>query len=689
MISSSELIQKLQSYLSNVDSNLIRKAYIFAMEAHGMQKRSSGAPYFYHPTEVAKILADWHMDAQTVITGLLHDVIEDTNVGFEEIEEIFGSEIAFLVEGVTKLSRIGYTSEKVKQADNFRKFMVAISHDIRVLIVKLADRMHNVRTLHYIHPTSKRKRIALETLELYAPLAARIGMNQVKDEMEDIAFYNVYPDEYSIIRARLAQINSHENNFIQNTILELRRLFSAEGLDAEINGRQKSPYSIWRKMQRRNVPLDRINDIMAFRVIVETVKECYIALGIIHTNFLIMPGRFKDYISIPKLNGYKSLHTIVIGPTNLPMEVQIRTKDMHKVANEGIAAHWSYKTGDVMAKLSDTQNYNWINSLLTILQNDGNSEEAVNNSKLEIFNDEVFCFTNNGDLITLPRGATAVDFAYEIHTQIGNTCVGVRINDKNEPLYTMLKNGDRVQIITSEFAHPDASWEKFVVTGKAKSCIKRFIKSREMTEFTTLGLQILKYVFNTNNSESFESKIDLKRFGYATWGQFYYNVGKGIVPLQNIQKLCENKIQENSAPISLIDFSPGIAIHFANCCHPVMGNDIVGVVTPNLGIVIHTKNCDSIKGKDVVDVKWSKMPKASDEISAKLAIVFLNKPEIYPVIINVISSNCIEVLHIQTSRRVSNFTDLTVEMKVRSTQKLGEIIVTLRSYKNIKSVTRL
>lgn len=695
MLTSAQLIDLIHSYDPGANADFIRKAYIFAMESHGMQKRASGSPYFYHPAEVARILAELHMDVPTVVTGLLHDVLEDTNVSFEEIEEIFGAEIAFLIEGVTKLSKISYTSSKARQAENFRKFLIAITQDIRVLIVKLVDRLHNMRTLNYVTSIEKRKRIALESLEIYAPLAERIGMNAIKDEIEDIAFYNIHPNEYRAISIKLDQIRNKDANFVQNTILELKKLFSEAQILASISGREKKAYSIWKKMQKQNVSLEQINDIIAFRIIVETIQECYLSLGVIHTNFQIMPGRFKDYISIPKLNNYRSLHTTVIGPFKQPIEVQIRTKEMHKVAEDGIAAHWSYKNGEVVAKNNDPKNYNWIKSLITILKNSGTPDEFMDNSKLEMFEDEVFCFTTNGDLITLPKGATAIDFAYEIHTDVGNTCIGVQINGKMAPLKTILRNGDRVDILTSPYQHPEASWDNFVVTGKAHSCIKKFIRSQERGEFIALGLQLTKYIFSCANINFSENLIHLRQFGCDSLNVFYYNVGKGIISLKNLRLAVPNSqiiSSKNEYAVCLIDFVPGIAVHFAECCHPILGDKIIGILEKNKGIVVHLTNCGEIEQcekNSFVKVKWNQDNDNDASFIARLGIVMINKQDSFAIVTNIISSNNASIANLKIEHRSAEFFNLIIDVKVSDVIHLGEVQAALRACVNIKSVRRL
>ncbi|MDR1333864.1 MAG: bifunctional (p)ppGpp synthetase/guanosine-3',5'-bis(diphosphate) 3'-pyrophosphohydrolase [Holosporaceae bacterium] len=700
MITSSELISLVKGYDPNASEDLIRKAYIFSMESHSIQKRASGAPYFYHPAEVAKYLAESKLDVQTVVTGLLHDVIEDTPVSFEELKEIFGTEIAFLVEGVTKLSKINYTSSKMHQAENFRKFLLAISKDIRVLIVKLVDRLNNMRTLNYVTSIDKRKRIALETLEIYAPLAERIGMNLIKDEMEDLAFYNLHPNEYSAISLRLDQIRSRDHNFVQNTILELKRVFKEANVgganlsNTEISGREKRVYSIWKKMQRQNVSLEQINDIVAFRIIVDTIWQCYLALGIIHTNYQIMPGKFKDYVSIPKLNNYRSLHTTVVGPFKQIIEVQIRTKEMHYIADEGVAAHWSYKNDEVIPQKEDSKNYSWIKSLLAILQTSGNPEEVMDHTKLEIFENEVFCFTPNGDLIALPRAATAVDFAYEIHSDIGNTCIGVKINGKIVPLKTVLRNGDQVEIITSPYQHPEAAWERFVVTGKAKAHIKKITKKHERSEFTSLGLQLVKYVFGEANAIFREDFIDLQKFACDSLAKFYHSVGRGIISLEAVRSMTpasENPINISENHICLINFTPGIAVHFSECCSPILGDKIVGVFIPQRGINVHITSCAYIENGrgPLIKVKWNKDDEAETMFIARLRIVIINETESFALITNIISSNGASITNLKVEHRSTDFFDLLVDLKVNDANHIGEIQAALRACNSVRSVRKL
>lgn len=694
MITSSELIQIVKSYDQNANEELIRKAYIFSMESHGSQKRESGVPYFYHPLEVAKILAELRFDTASVITGLLHDVLEDTIVSHAELEEIFGSEILFLVDGVTKLTKLDYTSARVRQAQNFSKFLLALSQDIRVLVVKLVDRLHNMRTISYIPVMEKRRKVSIETLEIYAPLAERIGLYMIKDEIEDIAFYNLHPNEHRAITDKLDEIKSKDHDFVTNTINTLSLLFNNYKLNARIDGREKKAYSIWKKMQKQNVSLEQINDIIAFRVIVETLEDCYKSLCIIHTNFRIMPGRFKDYISIPKLNNYRSLHTTVIGPKNQKIEIQIRTREMHKVADEGIAAHWSYKSGEVVGGKNEVTKSGWVKDLVAIVHNSKRTNDLVDNYKLEMTESEIFCFTPKGDLISLPRGAAAIDFAYEIHTTIGNSCIGVKINGKMVPLRTTLRNGDQVEVLTSQYQKPEASWITFATTGKAKSCIKKFIKKYEKTEFITLGMHLIKYVFASVDEDFNEALINYVKFLCTDLNDLYYKIGKGIISLEKIRQILSFdsiNITIVRDAINVIDFKPGIATHFSECCHPIIGDTVLGSMVPNLGLFIHSTSCDNVKNikNEIIKLKWNKDDDIDIAIIAKLKLLILNEQDSFAIITNAISSNGGSITNIKVEHRSVDFFELIVDVRVRNKDHLGELQAALRTCSNVRSVRRL
>ena len=466
-----ELVDLVRGYDPAVDEELLDRAYVFTMRAHGPQLRASGDPYYHHPVEVAGILAGLKLDTASIATGLLHDTVEDTGTTIGEIERLFGKEVARLVDGVTKLNKLQLQSAETAQAENFRKLLLAMSEDIRVLLVKLADRLHNMRTLHFIKNEERRTRIAKETVEIYAPLAERIGMEAMKGELEDLAFSELWPSQREGVLHRLTTLREGDEGLIARICTSLREALHHDGVEAEITGRVKTAYSIWRKMQNKNVSFEQLSDLMAFRVIVGSVGECYAALGVIHGKWQTLPGRFKDYISLSKPNGYRSLHTTILGPEGNKVEIQIRTGEMHKVAELGVAAHWAYKEGE---QPRDGRQFRWLRSLLDILEHANDPMEFLEHTKLEMFQDQVFCFTPKGQLISLPRNATPVDFAYAVHSQIGDGCVGAKVDGRIVQLRTHLKNGDQVQIITAKGATPSPAWERFVVTGKARSRIRRF-----------------------------------------------------------------------------------------------------------------------------------------------------------------------------------------------------------------------
>ncbi|HRY27260.1 MAG TPA: RelA/SpoT family protein, partial [Geminicoccaceae bacterium] len=452
-----QLVELVKSYDPGVDEDLLNRAYVYAMRAHGAQLRASGDPYFHHPVEVAGILAGLKLDAASIATGLLHDTIEDTGATLPEIRRLFGDTIARLVDGVTKLNKIQLQSAQTAQAENFGKLLVAMSEDIRVLLVKLADRLHNMRTLHFIASPERRQRIASETMEIYAPLAERIGMDQLKAELEDLAFAELSPDARESVATRLKQLRRDDTDLVERIVARIKAHLAESGIEADVAGREKSSLSIWRKMQRKNVSFEQLSDIIAFRVLVDSVNECYAALGVIHAGYKMLPGRFKDYISTPKPNGYRSLHTTIIGPEQRKIELQIRTRQMHEVAELGVAAHWAYKQE---SRVTEGRQYRWIRELLEILEHAAEPEDFLENTKLAMFQDQVFCFTPRGDLIALPRGATPVDFAYAVHSEVGDHCVGAKVDGRMVQLRHTLENGDQVEIITSRNAWPTAAWER-------------------------------------------------------------------------------------------------------------------------------------------------------------------------------------------------------------------------------------
>ncbi len=719
MIRQYELVERVKAYDPSADEELLNRAYVFSMKAHGSQTRASGDPYFLHPLEVAGILTQLKLDAGTIATALLHDTVEDTVATLEDIEKHFGKEIARLVDGVTKLSRLELHSEQAKQAENFRKLVLAMSEDIRVLLVKLADRLHNMRTLFHLKNPDKRKRIARETIEIYAPLAERIGMHQVKDELEDLSFAELNPDARDSILAQLSRLRSEGENRVQRIIQELRSTLAEEGLpDAAVTGREKTAYSIWRKLQRKNVSFEQLSDIMAFRIMVETVPECYQALGVIHAHYPVVPGRFKDYISTPKPNGYRSLHTGVIGPERNRIEVQIRTRDMHEICELGVAAHWAYKQGE--QRTQQGREYRWLRELLDILEHAQKPEEFLEHTKLELFQDQVFCFTPKGDLIALPRGATPVDFAYAVHSEVGDHCVGAKINGRMLPLRTQLQNGDQVDIITSKAQSPVPGWERFVVTGKARARIRKFLRSQQRTQYIELGRAILQRQFKSEGYEFSEKALEgvIKIFQQPSADDLLASVGSGLhsgrevfhavfpghkpqvaTPKEGDDKNLitvpkpKPKAKGNNAPLPIRGLIPGMAVHYARCCHPLPGDRIVGIVTTGKGVTIHTIDCETLESfhespERWIDVAWDIGPDSPEEHVGRITLVVNNEPGSLGTLSTVIGKNGGNITNLKITSRNTDFFELLIDIDVKDAKHLTNIMAALRATPAINAVER-
>ncbi|MBI5163252.1 MAG: bifunctional (p)ppGpp synthetase/guanosine-3',5'-bis(diphosphate) 3'-pyrophosphohydrolase [Magnetospirillum sp.] len=714
MLRQFELVERVKSYDPTADEDAINRAYVFATKVHGSQLRASGDPYFSHPIEVAGILTKYRLDSSTIITALLHDTIEDTPATYEDIERLFGTEVARLVDGVTKLSRIELQSDHAKQAENLRKLVLAMSDDIRVLLVKLADRVHNMRTLHYIQKPEKRRRIALETMEIYAPLAERIGMQEMKMELEDLAFGELHADARASIISRLSFLREQGGDLIGRILDELRRTLAEAGVKATVSGREKTPFSIWLKMQRKNVGFEQLSDIMAFRVVVETVEDCYRALGVIHSAYPMVPNRFKDYISTPKPNGYRSLHTGVFGPERQRIEVQIRSQELHEVAELGVAAHWKYKQGG--GRMTDGRQYRWLRELLDILEHASNPEEFLEHTKLEMFQDQVFCFTPKGDLIALPSGATPVDFAYAVHSQVGDTCVGAKINGRIMPLRTRLQNGDQVEIVTSKAQTPNPTWERFVVTGKARARVRRFIRTQQRAQYADLGRAILVRAFRQEGYDFTEKGLEgvLKIFKAPTADDLIAMVGEGmltarevvstvypelktaaqktdnVVALQRKAKAqSERKDRSNAVPIK--GLIPGMAMHFAGCCHPLPGDRIVGIVATGKGVTIHTIDCENLEQyadqpERWLDLSWDEAEGASNV--GRIDLVVANETGTLSTITTVIAKNMGNITNLKITNRTLEFFEMIIDIEVRDVKHLTNIIAALRATPAINSVDR-
>ena len=708
MIRQYDLVERVKAYDPNADEDALNRAYVFSMHAHGSQKRASGDPYFSHPVEVAGILAQMKLDSASIVTGLLHDTVEDTVATLDDIERLFGRDIARLVDGVTKLSRLELQSDQTKQAENFRKLVLAMSEDIRVLVVKLADRLHNMTTLHYIKNDDKRRRIARETLEIYAPLAERIGIHRMKDELEDLAFAELHPEGRDSIKTRFAFLKEQGGSLVGQVIDQLTGTLQEGGLPkATVTGREKTPYSIWRKMQRKNVGFEQLSDIMAFRVTVETVEQCYQALGIIHSHYPVVPGRFKDYISTPKPNDYRSLHTGIIGPERQRIEVQIRTREMHEVAELGVAAHWSYKQD---GGKTEGKQYRWLRELLDILEHASNPEEFLENTKLEMFQDQVFCFTPKGDLIALPRGATPVDFAYAVHSQVGDTCVGAKINGRIVPLRSQLSNGDQVDIITSKAQTPSPTWERFVVTGKARARIRRFIRAQQRAQYLDLGKAILSKAFRHEHQDLSEKSLEAvtKNFNVTNVDDLYAAVGEGLVTKGEVLNAvfpnrvepktakivplprARSKNSDNAVPIR--GLIPGMALHYAGCCHPLPGDRIVGIVTTGKGVTIHTIDCETLESfadtpERWLDVAWDHTDEGPGHIG-RISVMLGNEPGALGNLTTMIGKNAGNITNLKITNRSNDFFEILVDIEVKDVKHLTNLIAALRAMPSINSVER-
>ncbi|MCA1952814.1 MAG: bifunctional (p)ppGpp synthetase/guanosine-3',5'-bis(diphosphate) 3'-pyrophosphohydrolase [Hyphomicrobiales bacterium] len=724
-----ELVERVKRYLPDADEDLLNRAYVYAMRAHGSQKRASGDPYFSHPLEVAAILTDLHVDEQTIAAAILHDTIEDTGTTRHDIESRFGENIAALVEGLTKLKKLDLVSKKAAQAENLRKLLLAVAADVRVLLVKLADRLHNMRTLHYV-PPDKRARIAEETLEIYAPLAGRIGMQDMRDELEDISFRVLMPDAHLMMSKRLESLRSRAEGLIGIIETDLRAKLSANGIAGEIKGREKRLYSIWRKMERKSISFEQLSDIFAFRVIVGTVEECYQALGIIHQAWRFVPGRFKDYISTPKQNDYRSLHTTVLGPKHQRVELQIRTRGMDEVAEFGIAAHAAYKEGLVSADaLAGTSKaYAWLRRTIELLAEGDNPEEFLEHTKLELFQDQVFCFTPKGLLIALPRGANAIDFAYAVHTDIGNNAVGCRINGRNAPLISELSNGDQVEILTTEGQVPPSAWEGLVATGKARSAIRRATREAVRRQFVGLGRRIVERAFQRAGKTYSEEKLiaALPRLARQTLDDVLTAVGRGEMYSGDVIKAVfpdfREEVAKAAAPgtgagwfgvqgadklkfkvpgqesaagsIPIRGLSDDLPVRFAPGGGAVPGDRIVGILTPGEGITIYPIQSPALIAYDEepwrwLDVRWDVDEHDPRRFWAQLIVSVINEPGSLAAIAQVIADTDANIDNIAMRAKTADFREMVLDIEVWDLKHLNAIISELRTKPVVANVERV
>ena len=690
-----ELVERVRAYDPDVDEDRLNRAYVYTVQMHGAQKRASGDPYFSHPVEVAGLMTDLKMDEDTIITALLHDTVEDTLTSIEDVEARFGPEVARLVDGVTKLSKIEAQTEDERAAENLRKFLLAISDDIRVLLVKLADRLHNMRTLHFIKSPEKRRRIAKETMDIYAPLAERIGMYEYMREMQLLAFEQLEPDAYKTITDRLADIRKKADVEIDQIIQTMAWEMEQAGLKIQISGREKHPFSIWKKMQERHIAFEQLTDINAFRVITESEEDCYRALGVLHRRWQMVPGRFKDFISTPKRNGYKSVHTTIMFAKNMRVEVQIRSKDMHRSSEYGYAAHWAYKQADT----PDGQ-AGWIRDLIEILDTSHDAEDLLENTRMAMYQDRIFAFTPKGALHQLPKGSTVVDFAYAVHTDLGDKTVGAKVNGRHVPLRTQLVNGDMVEILKSKAQQPEPTWLNFVTTGKARAAIRRHVRHRERDELIAIGRKLYDEIAERMPTKIGKKAVTaaLKRLHLENEDDLMHAVGAGKITDRALMEAlvpgfgaesADGEFPNQERAISIRGLTPGVGYHLGDCCHPIPGDRIVGLRLPDQPVEVHTIECDRLASgvdADWVDLSWGQ---GSDGASARLRVVIHNRPGTLGEIAGIFGYHKANIINLRMTARDSEFHTFEVDLEVHDLLHLMRIISALRSSEAVATADRV
>lgn len=737
-----ELVERVQRYKPDVNEALLNKAYVYAMQKHGHQKRASGDPYFSHPLEVAAILTDMHLDESTIVVALLHDTIEDTTATRQEIDELFGADIGALVEGLTKLKKLDLVSTKAAQAENLRKLLLAIADDVRVLLVKLADRLHNMRTLDHMRE-DKRLRIAEETMDIYAPLAGRMGMQDMREELEELAFRYINPEAFQAVTQRLAELMERNKDVIDEIERALAEQFKEHNINATVKSRQKKPWSVFRKMETKALSFEQLSDIFGFRVLVDRLEDCYRALGVIHSTWSMVPGRFKDYISTPKQNDYRSIHTTIVGPSRQRVELQIRTRDMDYVAEYGVAAHTVYKDfgsatyvqGHQISK--DTNAYGWLRQTIKALSEGDNPEDFLENTKLELFQDQVFCFTPKGRLIALPRGATPIDFAYAVHTDVGDTCVGAKVNGRIMPLMTELKNGDEVEIIRSKAQVPPTAWESIVVTGKARSAIRRATRNAIRKQYSGLGIRILERAFERAGKTFSKEAIKpvLHRLARKDVEDVLAAVGRGEITSQDVLRAVhpdykDERVTQNHQPreegwfnlrnaAGMLFQVPGrrgrkgkgkgkgagegaLPIRGINSDLPVRfapegavpGDRIVGILQPGSGITIYPIQSPALTAFDDhperwIDVRWDIDENMKERFPARLTVAAINEPGSLAEIAQVIAANDANIHQLSMTRTAPDFTEMDFELEVWDLKHLTRLISQLKDIGCVSDVRRV
>ncbi|MGW8184208.1 MAG: RelA/SpoT family protein [Burkholderiales bacterium] len=699
MSQSPALFKEWSGYLKPEDISQLQTAYQFSETAHQGQFRKSGEPYISHPLAVANILAQWHLDSQALTAALLHDVMEDTAVTKTEISRNFGKAVAELVDGVSKLDKIEFESHAEAQAENFRKMLLAMARDVRVILIKLADRLHNMRTLDAVGP-KQRRRVARETIEIYAPIANRLGLNTLYQELDDLAFQHLYPDRYRVLAKAVKAARGNRREVVGRVLDAIRRRLRSSGVDAEVQGRQKHLYSIYRKMRDKHLTFAQVHDVFGFRIIVKDVPACYLALGALHGLYKPIPGKFKDYIAIAKANGYQSLHTALFGPFGSPIEIQVRTREMHKIAEAGVASHWLYKSSDTSLSALQKKTHQWLKSLLELQSQAGDSVEFLEHLKVDLFPDEVYVFTPKGRIMALPRGASAVDFAYAVHTDIGNRCVAVKINQELMPLRTELKNGDRVEIITAAHAKPNPLWLNFVTTGKARSRIRHFLKTMHFRESAQLGERLLNQALVPLGATLVETRdVQWDKFlrdaGGKSREEVLADIGLGkrlaAVVARRLLSLGEPASAETSATGSVvIRGSEGMAVQFARCCQPIPGDPIIGIISKGQGMVIHTHDCPVIAKarhdpERLLDVAWD--PETRKPFEVNIKVVVANQRGVLAKVAAEIAEAESNIQHVAVDPEDGGaYTDMFFTLQVQNRLHLASI---LRSLRNIPEVVRL
>ncbi|WP_338466259.1 bifunctional (p)ppGpp synthetase/guanosine-3',5'-bis(diphosphate) 3'-pyrophosphohydrolase [Novosphingobium sp. ZN18A2] len=697
MLRQYELVERVKAYEPDADEAVLNRAYVYTVQKHGTQKRASGDPYFSHPVEVAGLMTELKLDSDTVVTALLHDTVEDTLATTEEIERLFGGDVARLVDGVTKLSKIEQMTENERAAENLRKFLLAMSEDLRVLLVKLADRLHNMRTLHFIKREDKRKRIARETMDIYAPLAERVGMYEYMREMQLLAFEQLEPEAYATITGRLAAIREESGAQVGQIALEVKQALAEAGLTVEVSGREKHPYSIWRKMAERHVSFEQITDIMAFRVLTDSADDCYTALGVLHRHWQMIPGRFKDYISTPKMNGYQSLHTSLIYGGSMRVEVQIKTHEMHRTNEFGLAAHWAYKQG---GRRPDGQ-VGWLRDLVEILDASSDAEELLENTKMAIYQDRIFAFTPKGALFQLPKGATPIDFAFAVHTDLGAQAVGAKINGRHVPLRTQLGNGDVVEIIKSNSAEPQLSWLGFVVTGKARAAIRRAVRMKERAEVAAIGAKLYEEIVERLPGKVGKKALKdaIKRLKLSSEEELMHAIGSAKLDDRDVMEALmpgsaadlpdPDQWPKQKRAIAIRGLTPGMAFKLADCCHPVPGDRIVGLRLPDKGVEVHSIDCLTLANgidADWIDLAWDKR---TDGAIGRIRAVLFNRPGTLAEMAGIFAKNHANVVNLEMTQRDDPFHTYECDLEVRDLAHLTRIISALRASDAVSQAERI